>query len=147
MDKEEIELQELVKKIQEDKQLPAFEVYITLLSLTFAVIFFSFPTMLYSGSDVYVRMLEIMPQYVWALALIGSGICGAYGLYFSNLVSRYIGLTIAAILYFAISICFMSDFPALGAITFLYNSIASLVSLGLVKHTSLFKVKKRSVRK
>lgn len=123
------------------KHVPTFEVYATVFSILTAIMLFWFPTMLAATQagtgGLYALLLDIMPQYMWAFAFFGAGVLKAVGLLVKSDSMRILGLVMSAILYLVFTICYAVNFPTIGMVTFLCMTIFTLVSITLVKHTSL----------
>ena len=133
------ELAEWVRDIKEQRRLPVYEWYVTMFSISLSVILFLFEGMLtHTGSNVtnlYDIMLNIMPQYMWAFAFLGAGLIKAVGLLVSHDALRILGLTMSVVLYTVMTVCYALNFPTIGAITFGWMTVFSVVSLFMVKHT------------
>lgn len=123
------------------KHVPTFEVFTTMFSILTAIMLFWFPTMLESTQatkgGLYWIMLTIMPQFMWAIAFFSAGVIKAVGLLAKSDALRIIGLVMSAVLYLVFTICYVINFPAIGMITFSCMTLFTLVSIVLVKHTSL----------
>lgn len=144
MDQQEIELEELVEKVNQKIPYtipPMFELYATLFSISTAIMFFLYPKMLYAGVAepvrVYTHMQFIMPQSMWACAFFVACMLKAIGLIFNYAWMRKTGLLFSSVLYAALTVCFALTFPSIGAISFGCMTIFTVVSVPLVKHTTI----------
>ncbi|MBM7598067.1 cation transport ATPase [Virgibacillus halotolerans] len=144
MDDKEIKLEEISNKVNNYKAAkspPIFEMFVTLFSILTAVMLFLFPDMLQpadnSITNLYWLLLSIMPQYMWAMAFFISGVTKAIGMLVDNNATRITGLVLSALLYTTFSICYILNFPTIGAITFTSMTIFTLISISTVKHTGL----------
>lgn len=135
------EASQMIENYTIKKHVPTFEVYSSVFSILTAIMLFWFPTMLEttqaSKGGLYWLLLNIMPQYMWAFAFFASGILKSVGLLVKSDSMRILGLVMSAILYLVFTICYAINFPAIGVITFFSMTIFTLVSIVLVKHTSL----------
>lgn len=141
MNHEEQELKELVNDIKSEeviKSLPYYETFVTLISLSIAVLLFLSPNlMINSNGHMYDWLLKLMPQYMWAFSFFGAGILKSIGLVLDNRLLRYIGLIMSTLIYLAFTVCFSINFPSISAIVYAWIAVYSAVSLDSVKHTAL----------
>lgn len=135
------EASQLIDSYTVRKHVPTFEIYVTMFSILTAIMLFWFPTMLESAQaakgGLYWLLLNIMPQYMWAISFFVAGIVKSVGLLVKSDSMRVLGLVMSAVLYLIFTICYAINFPAIGVITFFCMTIFTLVSMVLVKHTSL----------
>jgi hypothetical protein len=135
------EASQMIESYTVKKHVPTFEVYATVFSILTAIMLFWFPTMLEttqaSTGGLYWLLLSIMPQYMWAFIFFGAGVLKAVGLLVKSDSMRVLGLVMSAILYLVFTICYAINFPAIGMVTFSCMTLFTLISIVLVKHTSL----------
>ncbi|WJY27495.1 hypothetical protein [Sporosarcina trichiuri] len=135
--------QELEQLVQEVKAItinvpPLFELFVTLFSILTSIVLFAYPDMIYSyPARLYTHMMYLMPQYVWALCFFVACLLKAVGLLVGINWLRIVGLLGSAALYIALTVCYAIDFPSLGAITFSCMTIFTILSIPLVKHTTI----------
>lgn len=141
---QERELEALVKEVEAEYNIsipPMFELYATLFSILMAVMFFIYPHMLRDvesqPAHVYGNMMYVMPQWAWALSFFVASMLKACGLIFNMKPMRITGLIASSILYIALAACFSIVFPNIGSITFACMAVFTLISIPLVKHTTI----------
>src|SRR5699024_2952595 len=144
MRQNEKELEELVKEVEYKSEEvynhpPLFELFVTMFSITMAVLLFVFPTMLYEPFPLklYDSMTWVMPQSMWAFVFLIACIIKAVGLLFGLNKLRIIGLVISAVIYSSIAVFHALDFPSFGTVVFTYMTLFSLISIPTVSYTSI----------
>lgn len=144
MRQNEKELEELVKEVEYKSEEvynhpPLFELFVTMFSITMAVLLFMFPTMLYEPFPLklYDSMTWVMPQSTWAFVFLIACIVKAVGLLFGLNKLRIIGLVISAVIYSSIAVFHALDFPSFGTVVFTYMTLFSLISIPTVSYTSI----------
>lgn len=143
MNKQEQELEKLVQDVNGSKPMaipPIFEMYVTLFSIMIAIMFFIYPDMLMKAPgqpDLYKYMTAIMPQAMWAFAFFIACMLKAIGLMFNCDSMRITGLVASAVLYVLLTVCYAFSFPSIGSVTFACMALFTIVSIPIVKHTSI----------
>lgn len=140
MNKEEKELDDLVNEIEKtDVSVPPFfELYVTIFSISMAILFFVYPNFVDNYSaNLYERMLAIMPQFGWAFSYFIGCMLLSIGLLSGHKVLRTMGLILNAILSILMTVCYAMDFPSIGTLNFGCMAIFSIVSIPFVKHTGI----------
>lgn len=143
MNKKERELEELVNDLNCTKPVsipPVFEMYVTLFSILIAIMFFIYPSMLMNAPgqpELYKYMTGIMPQAWWAFSFFTACMLKAIGLMFNNDSMRIIGLIASSALYILLAVCYAFSFPSIGSVTFTCMALFTLISIPIVKHTSI----------
>lgn len=140
MNKQELELEKLVNEVEMDSNFsppPLFELYTTLFSILICVVFFLYPQMLYESKSLYILMINVMPQYAWALFFFVACLLKAIGLILDKGIMRVLGLVLSSLLYIVLCICYSMDFPSIGAITFACMAVFTAISIPLVKFTTI----------
>lgn len=144
MNSQEAELEVLIDEIESEyssKVPPIFELYTTVFSILMAIMMFLYPEMLNDGRmnavKAYSNMMHVMSQPIWAMAFFGACMLKAIGLLLDSVWMRVSGLIASGLLYIALGVCFSIVFPNIGAITFSCMAIFTLISVPLVKHTTI----------
>lgn len=145
MEIEERKLEELSLKIEnyaDTKPTPMFEMYITLFSITVAIVLFLYEDMMLSetvgsGAGLNGGLLGIMSQNLWAITFFTAGLLKAVGLVLEIDWLRTLGLIISGVLYLIISVLLFSSFPNFGSIIFFYTTVFTIYSIGSVRYTGI----------
>lgn len=140
MNRQERELEQLVDEIEATNISvpPLFELYVTVLSIGLSIMMFAYPSMINDyPSNLYDSMLVVMPQGYWAMSFFIACMFKAVGLLWDKNSLRIIGLSLSALLYFTLTICYAVNFPSIGTITFGLMALFSVISILFVKHTSI----------
>lgn len=136
------ELSEKVSRYAERKPSPMFEMFITLLSITFAIMLLLFDNMMMisvqnDNGDFYLNLVQIMSQDMWAGVFFLAGIFKALGLLLQKDALRIIGLLMSAAIYAIIALSLYSSFPNFGSIIFTYLCLFAAYSISIVKYTGI----------
>jgi len=152
MEKHKIEMEKLEEAAHQIEQKPittpppAFEIFTTCVSISVAVMLSLYPDMFYvldsSPANLYRNMAGLMPQTLWALIFFVACMLKAMGLLFNLKRMRIIGLIASTCLYALMAYCYALDFPSIGFIVFTYMTLFALMSIPIVKHSSIRKRKK-----
>lgn len=143
----EMELEEISKKVEKytpQKNIPIFEVFISIFSLAMSVVLFLFPSIMFvevysngNTEQVYGFLLNIVPQYVYGIAFFVGAMFKAFGLLFSKNYLRVIGLCFSVVLYLLFAICLMLSNPGILMILFIDLLLFTIISIPLVKTSSI----------
>lgn len=144
MNRQEVELEELAEKVNQKTPYsvpPMFELYATLFSILISIMFFIYPDMLFRADGhpikLFANMSRIMPQWAWALCFFVACMLKAIGLMFTINWMRIAGLVLSSLLYVSLAFCYAVDFPSIGAIVFSCMTMFTIISVPLVKHTTI----------
>lgn len=146
MRKNERELEGLVKEVEEMAEdsynhPPLFELFVTMFSMSIAIMFFVYPDMLMANevnpSKVYGIMVVVMPQTLWAVTFFVACMFKAIGLLLDSNWSRIFGLVMSSILYGTLAVCYAFVFPSIASIVFGYMFLFTIVSMQTVSYTSI----------
>ena len=133
------EVKEWVKELKEQRQVPIFEWFVSMFSVSMAILLFTFPDMLqYNGNNVtnlYDIMLSIMSQPYWAFTFLVASMAKSIGLLLKNDVLRIVGLSFSVVIYIVMTVCYTINFPTIGSVTFAWMALFSVISIFMVKHT------------
>lgn len=119
------------------KPIPFFELYVSFLSITLAVVMLKDDSILYSGTSVYEEMLVFASAGVWAIAFSVSALVKIVGLACRVLWMRKLGLVFSLIIHGTISYCYVVNDGYLGAAAFGMTAVFSFITTFDVDKTEL----------
>lgn len=144
MNSKEQQLEEISEKMGRSKigkELPVFEMFITMVSISLSIVMFLFPNMFSSGVSSslspYGFLLVIMPQFMWALTFFCTGILKAVGMLISSRGLRIGGIVLSSLVYGVIAVIYSIGFPTIESVVFTALTVFSLLSISEVKRTGL----------
>jgi len=140
LNEKERELKKLVDEVESTHVSvpPLFELFTTLFSILVAIMLFAYPDMIYNyPARLYDHMMNLMPQYMWAMLFFISCMFKSIGLLTDKNMLRVIGLVLSVVVYGLMTFCYALDFPSIGSITFACMALFSVISIPFVKYTSI----------
>lgn len=150
MDKNDMKLEQVAAQAESfdiPQPFPVFEIFVALVALGISMILFMFPEFMESDYALYHLMNTVLPQYGWGIAFTVSGIVGGLGLLLHSNWMRIFGLLASSVVYGGMAVCYLMEFPSIGAVVMTGMTLFSLLSVPIVKYTGLGSVKKSWERK
>ncbi|MEK4025540.1 hypothetical protein [Sporosarcina sp. FSL W7-1283] len=144
----EMKLDELSKRVEEKvmkKNIPLFEVFVTLYSILVSIMILQFPSVMEimvidHGSEgvlIFEMLLDLANPWVYGVIFFIAGAFKGLGLVIDNAPMRVVGLLLSVALYSTFTLALMFNAPSFILISFFTMSIFSTISLTLVKSTGI----------
>lgn len=146
MEKNDIRLEKIAAQAEDfevPQSIPIFEIFASLTAIAMSMLLFLVPGFLEADAALYHLMEHIMPQIGWAVALMAVGSISAIGNLVTSSVMRIMGLFGMSGVFAAIGAYYIVEYPNLGSVVMPSLALFCLITVPIVKFTSLGKSKKK----
>ena len=140
MDKNDVKLEQVAAQAENfdiPQPFPVFEIFVAMVALGISMILFMFTDFMETDYALYHLMNTVLPQYGWGISFAVGGIVSGMGLLLHTNWLRIFGLVMLAGVYGVMAVCYIMEFPTIGAVVMTGMTLFSLLSIPIVKFTGL----------